>query len=147
MPEKDEKCSRIFNGKVEKTRQFCVRRRAIERRWDVVSLDGRQMGSFSQIVQVSSWPTKPPIQWVPESLSARVKLPGSEADHSPISSAEITNAWSITATPQHSFMACTGTNFSWSWDYRLEWSPNKLCVSIRTGFNRLKSGTSCALLW
>lgn len=31
VPEEDEKCSRIFNGKVEKTRQFCVQRRAIDR--------------------------------------------------------------------------------------------------------------------
>jgi hypothetical protein len=29
VPEEDEKCSRIFNRKVEKTRQFCVRCRTV----------------------------------------------------------------------------------------------------------------------
>jgi hypothetical protein len=32
-------------------------------------------------------PTQPPIQWVPASLSLRVKRPMCEADHSPLSSA------------------------------------------------------------
>jgi hypothetical protein len=34
-------------------------------------------------------PTQPPIQWVVEPLSAGIKRPGREADHSPQSSAEI----------------------------------------------------------
>jgi hypothetical protein len=34
-------------------------------------------------------PTQPPIQWVSEALSLGVKQPGSEADHSPPSSAEV----------------------------------------------------------
>jgi hypothetical protein len=34
-------------------------------------------------------PTQPPIQWVPGALSLVVKRPGSEADHSPPSSAEV----------------------------------------------------------
>jgi hypothetical protein len=33
--------------------------------------------------------TQPPIHWVPEALSLEVKRPGSEADHSPPSSAEV----------------------------------------------------------
>jgi len=40
------------------------------------------------------WPTQPPIQWVPE-----VKRPGHEADYSPPSSAEVSNAWSYTSIP------------------------------------------------
>jgi hypothetical protein len=44
-------------------------------------------------------PTQPPIQWVPGALSLRLKRPGSEADHSPPSSAEVKNAWSYTSTP------------------------------------------------
>jgi hypothetical protein len=36
-------------------------------------------------------PPQPPIQWVPWALSLEVKLPGSEADHSPPSSAEVKN--------------------------------------------------------
>jgi hypothetical protein len=34
-------------------------------------------------------PTQPPIQWVPRALSLGVKRPGREADHSPLSSAEV----------------------------------------------------------
>jgi hypothetical protein len=34
-------------------------------------------------------PTQPPIQWVPGTLSLRVKRPGHEADHLPQSSAEV----------------------------------------------------------
>jgi hypothetical protein len=44
-------------------------------------------------------PTQPPTQWVPGALSLGVKRPGSEADHSPPSSAEVKNAWSYTSTP------------------------------------------------
>jgi hypothetical protein len=33
-----------------------------------------------------------------------VKLPGREADHSPLSSAEVKNEWSYTSTPQYVFM-------------------------------------------
>jgi hypothetical protein len=43
--------------------------------------------------------TQPPIQWVPGALSLRVKRPGRESDHSPLSSAEIKNAWRNTSTP------------------------------------------------
>jgi len=31
---------------------------------------------------------------------------GREADHSPPSSAEVTNEWSYNSTPQYAFMAC-----------------------------------------
>jgi hypothetical protein len=40
-------------------------------------------------MQFSSGPTQPPIQWVPGALSLGVKRPGSEADYSPPSSAEV----------------------------------------------------------
>jgi hypothetical protein len=50
-------------------------------------------------------PTQPPIQWVPGALSVKVKRPGREADHSPPSSAEVTNAWSYTSTPEYVFIA------------------------------------------
>jgi len=43
-------------------------------------------------------PTQPPIQWVSGAISLGVKPPGSEADHSPPSSAEVKNAWSYTST-------------------------------------------------
>jgi hypothetical protein len=37
-------------------------------------------------------PIQPPVQWVPGALSLGVKWPGREADHSPLSSAEVKNA-------------------------------------------------------
>jgi hypothetical protein len=37
--------------------------------------------------------TQPPIQWVPGSLSAVVKRPGREADHSPPASSEVKKMW------------------------------------------------------
>jgi hypothetical protein len=36
-------------------------------------------------------PTRPPIQWILGALSAGVKWPGHEADHSPPSSVEVKN--------------------------------------------------------
>jgi hypothetical protein len=50
-------------------------------------------------------PTQPPIQWVLWALSLGVKRPAREADHSPQSSAEVTNAWSYTSTPQYASIA------------------------------------------
>jgi hypothetical protein len=39
------------------------------------------------------WGTYPGVKW-----------PGCEADHSPLSSAKVKNAWSYTSTPQYVFM-------------------------------------------
>jgi hypothetical protein len=47
-------------------------------------------------------PTHPLIRWVSGVLSLGLKRPGSEADNSPPSSAEIKNAWSCTSTPRTS---------------------------------------------
>jgi hypothetical protein len=43
--------------------------------------------------------TDPPIQWVLSVISAGVKRPEHEADHSSQLSAEVKNAWSFTSTP------------------------------------------------
>jgi hypothetical protein len=43
--------------------------------------------------------SQPPIQWVLGALSLGVKRPRREADHSPPSSAEVTNVWIYTSTP------------------------------------------------
>jgi hypothetical protein len=42
-------------------------------------------------------PTQPPIQWVPGSLSTKVKRPGHKTDHSALSNAEVKNARSYTS--------------------------------------------------
>jgi hypothetical protein len=43
--------------------------------------------------------TQPPIQCVSEDLSPRVDRPRHEDDRSPVSSAEVKNAWHYTSTP------------------------------------------------
>jgi hypothetical protein len=44
-------------------------------------------------------PTQPPIQLVPAAISAGVDWPGNEADHLPLSAAEVNNALICTCTP------------------------------------------------
>jgi len=46
-----------------------------------------------------------PNQWVPGTISPRLKRPGREAGHTSLSTAEVKNAWSYTSTPQYVFMA------------------------------------------
>jgi hypothetical protein len=50
-------------------------------------------------------PTKPPIQWIAGALSLGVKWTGSEADHSPPSSAKVKNRWICTSTLHYAIMA------------------------------------------
>jgi hypothetical protein len=49
-------------------------------------------------------PAHSPIQWVRRPFTVGVKRPGREADHSPLSSAEVMNAWDATSTSPYVFM-------------------------------------------
>jgi len=49
---------------------------------------------FTTISEPVLGPTKPPLHWVVEVLSLGVKWPGHKADHSPLPSTEVENAWS-----------------------------------------------------
>jgi hypothetical protein len=60
---------------------------------------------FTTVSRPALGHTRPPIQWVPGTLSLGVKRPECEADHSPATSAEVKNAWSYTSTPKYAFMA------------------------------------------
>jgi hypothetical protein len=51
-------------------------------------------------------PTQPRTQWIPGGLAPGVKRPGREADHSPLSSAEVKNAWRYTSTSPYVFVTC-----------------------------------------
>jgi hypothetical protein len=50
---------------------------------------GLEIVFFTTASRTALGPTQPPIQWVPGALSLGVKRPGSEADHSPPTSAEV----------------------------------------------------------
>jgi hypothetical protein len=49
--------------------------------------------------------TQPPIKWIQEALSPGVKRPGREAEHLPVSSAEVKKTWIYTSIPLYAFMA------------------------------------------
>jgi hypothetical protein len=66
-----------------------------------------EAGNFSlhHRVQNGSGSTQPPTQWVPGALSQGVKRLGREADHSPLSSAEVKKMrGAIPPLPQYAFM-------------------------------------------
>jgi hypothetical protein len=46
-----------------------------------------------------------PVKWVPGALSPGIKRQGSEADHSPPTSADVKITWIYTSTPPYVFMA------------------------------------------
>jgi hypothetical protein len=60
---------------------------------------------MGHVVQTSSGPTQPPIQWTPEGISPEVKQQGREADHLPPTSAEVKKIWIYTSTPPNASMA------------------------------------------
>jgi len=59
---------------------------------------------FATVSRLALGPSQPPIQWVTRALSLGLKWPRREADHSPISSAEVKNMWSYTPLSQYAFM-------------------------------------------
>jgi len=59
---------------------------------------------FTTMSRPALWPIHPPTQWVPETVMLGVKQMGHEADHSPIISAKVKNAWSYTTISQYAFM-------------------------------------------
>jgi hypothetical protein len=50
---------------------------------------------FSTVSRLALGPTQPPIQWVLGAFSPGAKRPGREANHSPLSSAEVKNGGAI----------------------------------------------------
>ena len=67
---------------------------------------------FYTMSRLALWPSCPPIQWVPGSLSLREKWPGCEGDDSPPSSAEVKYEWSYTAASHVCLHALYGDNFT-----------------------------------
>jgi hypothetical protein len=67
--------------------------------WGIKSQQGLGIFLSTTMSRLALMPTQPPIQWVPEALSLRVKWLGCEADSSPPSGAEIKNVWSYTSIP------------------------------------------------
>jgi len=63
-------------------------------------------------------PTQPPIQLLTGALFLGVKQPKREADHSPLSSAEVKNAWSYTSDPQYAFILWCSVKAVWQHFYK-----------------------------
>jgi hypothetical protein len=58
----------------------------------VLSRQGQRIFPLTSVSRPALGPTQPPVQWVPGVLAPEVKArPGSDADHSPPSSAEVEN--------------------------------------------------------
>jgi hypothetical protein len=74
--------------------------------------DARQAQGIFLYPKVSrdSGVIQPAIQWVSRVLPERGKIMGCESDHSPISSAEVKNEWSLTCTPTYTFITWTVAN-------------------------------------
>jgi hypothetical protein len=60
---------------------------------------------YGLFVMVALGPIQPPIQWTAGDLTPGVKRTGREANHKPLYSADVKNAWNYTSSPQYIFMA------------------------------------------
>jgi hypothetical protein len=60
---------------------------------------------FSTFSRPILGPTRPPVQWLPEAVSPGVKQPVREADHSPLTSAEVKKTLIYTSALPYAFMA------------------------------------------
>jgi hypothetical protein len=80
--------------------EFCIviSKTEMEMR-NIVSGRGLGILLFTTVSRTALGPTQPPIQWGTRGSFPGVKRPGCEADHSPLSSVEVKNAWSYTSTP------------------------------------------------
>jgi hypothetical protein len=62
----------------------------------VRSRQGQRIFPLTSVSRPALGPTQPPVQWVPGVLSPGVKpRPGRDADHSPLSSAEVVNEYEL----------------------------------------------------
>jgi hypothetical protein len=87
---------------------------------------------FTTAFRTALGPTQPPIQWIRETLSLRVKRPGRETDHSPPSSAEVKHAWIYTSTPPIRLHG-TGRTLPFTlWDYHILWNVGLAHQSLET---------------
>lgn len=108
MLEEDDKCSRILKGKLEGKRS----RLMDGKKW-VWMTEGK---GFSRNRFGCSGSSKPPVQWARKLNSLRVKRPGLQAYHSPVSSAEVINACINNFSSQCPFTSCTRNTFMCSWE-------------------------------
>jgi hypothetical protein len=73
--------------------------------WGLIPSGSREFFFLPPVFRLAVGPTQPPIQWVLGALCLAVKWLGHEADHSPLFSAQVKNAWIYTLTPPYIFMA------------------------------------------
>jgi hypothetical protein len=64
---------------------------------------------FYEVFRPALEPTHPPIQWISGTPSLGISRRWSEADHSSVHNAKVTNKWNYISTPPYARKACTGT--------------------------------------
>jgi hypothetical protein len=67
--------------------------------WDLIPGKGNEIFLYSTASRPALGPTKPFIQWAPGDIFLKVKRPGHEAGHSPLSRAELKNCGAIPPLP------------------------------------------------
>ena len=75
-------------------------------------------------------PTQPPILWVPETLSPRVKQPERDTDQSPPCSAKIKNVWIYACMSTYAFLDCTVTDIDRTLYSNMSTSVLQSCLTL-----------------
>jgi hypothetical protein len=70
-----------------------------QKSWGLTPGRGKRFFLFSVTSRLALGPTQPPVQWVLEAVSPRVKQQGHEADHSSPSSAMVKNGGATPPLP------------------------------------------------
>lgn len=87
--------------------------------------------SLAKLLDLLWGTTQPAIQWVPLALSAEVKRPGFDANHSPSFSARVKKKWSCISTPHVYLNGVYSDNFSFLPHYDFLLRSGDRTVSLR----------------
>jgi hypothetical protein len=87
---------------------------------------------FSKSSRLFLVSTHPPIEWVTGVLSPEVKGPGREADHSPVTSANIKETWICTSTHPFAYMVYCSLLSTWTIFFFFLHCKRKPEISTRT---------------
>jgi hypothetical protein len=90
--------------------------------WGFESRQVLRIFLFTTTSRPALGPTQPPTQWVPGALSLEVKRPGSEANHSLSSNAEVKNAWSCISRRGAQLKHGGNFTFTFTFTFRVRWA-------------------------